>query len=128
MKYLCNTIYFIDVWLHSFEKNYVFYLALYLSLSISLYIYITFYLALYLSISLSLYMAYIYTKHNQYWVLVFRPIEEAVEPLGFVPIGVKFSTLPPLLHHPVLLFLYLSISLIIPSVALSKTPTRSISS
>ena len=41
-------------------------------------------------------------RHSlQYWVVVFQPIAEAVESLGSVPIGIKFSMLSPMLHHPV---------------------------
>ena len=39
-----------------------------------------------------------YLQHTQYWVVVFQPRAEAIEPLGYAPIGVKFATLYPPIH------------------------------
>ena len=63
--------------------------------------------------------------HTKYWVVVFQPISEAVEPLGYVPIDVKFAMLSPLILPPVLLLSDPFASSGIPTADSYRKPARS---
>ena len=61
---------------------------------------------------------------TQYWVVVFQPTEEAIEPLGSVLIGVNFSTVSHTLNHPISYFSYPFASSDLPVTASYQTIVR----